>query len=209
MTRTRTRLGSKLAAMLLAVLIGLPVVAAAQPKTPQALVQDTVDRALAVLRDPAMQGKDKRRARFEKVRDIVAAVFDWEDMARRSLGVHWRSIDDGQRKRYVTLFKELLADRYMEDINRFRGDERVVVHDEHKEGDDYRVDTTVITHSREKVPINYYLHAEGGTYRIHDFSVEGVSLVNHYRKSFSRFLVNRDFEQLLQKLERKTAKNSR
>jgi phospholipid transport system substrate-binding protein len=193
-----------LAAVLLLVTAGS---ALAQPKTPKALVQDTVDRALAVLRDPKLQGIDKRKERFAKVHEIVSAVFDWEDMARRSLGVHWRSIDDAQRKRYVELFKELLADRYMEDINRFRGNEQVLVHDMHKDGEDYRVDTTVVTHSREKVPINYFLHAEGDSYRIHDFSVEGVSLVNHYRKSFSRFLVNKDFGALITKLESKAAKN--
>jgi phospholipid transport system substrate-binding protein len=196
---------AKLLAPLILVVL-LVGTAAAEPESPKALVQDTVDRALAVLRDPKMQGKDKRRERFERVREIVAAVFDWEDMARRSLGVHWRSIDDAQRQRYVALFKELLAERYMEDINRFRGDERVIVHDMHKDGDVFRVDTTVITHSREKVPINYFMHASGSRYRIHDFSVEGVSLVNHYRKSFSRFLVNRPFDQLIDRLQRKAGK---
>lgn len=201
--------GAAAGSLLLAFLLVLATAgsALAQPKTPKALVQDTVERALAVLRDPKLQGVDKRKERFAKVNEIVSAVFDWEDMARRSLGVHWRSIDDAQRKRYVELFKELLADRYMEDINRFRGNEQVLVHDMHKDGENYRVDTTVITHSREKVPINYFLHAEGDSYRIHDFSVEGVSLVNHYRKSFSRFLVNKDFAALLAKLESKAAKN--
>jgi phospholipid transport system substrate-binding protein len=174
--------------------------------TPKKIVEQTVDKALAVLRDPKYSGADKRQARFEKVRDIVAEVFNWEDMAQRSLGVHWRSIDDAQRKRYVDLFKELLADRYMEDINRFRGHEKVIVHDMHKEGDNFRVDTTVITTSREEVPISYFLHAEGDTYKIHDFAVEGVSLVNHYRKSFSRFLVNREFSELIKKLESKASR---
>ncbi|MGD8863236.1 MAG: ABC transporter substrate-binding protein [Myxococcales bacterium] len=175
--------------------------------TPKQIVERTVDKALAVLRDPNYSGADKRQARFEKVRDIVSEVFNWEDMAQRSLGVHWRSIDDAQRKRYVDLFKELLADRYMEDINRFRGHEKVIVHDMHKEGDSFRVDTTVITTSREEVPISYFLHAEGDTYKIHDFAVEGVSLVNHYRKSFSRFLVNRDFSELIKKLESKASRS--
>jgi ABC-type transporter MlaC component len=44
------------------------------------------------------------------------------------------------------------------------------------------------------------MQREGSTWRAVDFSVEGVSLVNHYRKSFARFLVNHSFEELLAKL---------
>jgi ABC-type transporter MlaC component len=36
-----------------------------------------------------------------------------------------------------------------------------------------------------------------------DLSVEGVSLVNHYRQTFSRFLANKQFPDLLQQLKRK------
>jgi phospholipid transport system substrate-binding protein len=201
----RARCGFALA--LCVVLIGAAGASAQPATTPKQLVERTVDQALAVLRDPKLQGPGKRGERFEKVRAIVSEAFDWEDMAQRSLGVHWRSIDAKKRARYVTLFKELLADRYMEDVNRFQGDEKVIVHDMHRDGGVYRVDTTIVTHSREKVPINYFLHAEGNSYRIHDFSVEGVSLVNHYRKAFSRFLVNRDFAALLQKLERKSGRS--
>ncbi|MDH5674567.1 MAG: ABC transporter substrate-binding protein [Myxococcales bacterium] len=193
--------------MLIAVaLLLVPATLAAQAKQPRTLVEEAVDRALTVLRDPSLQAPDKRHERFERVRAAVASLFDWREMARRSLGVHWRSIDDAQRARFVELFEQLLADRYMEELNRFRGNERVLVHDAHQEGEVYRVETTVVTHSRERVPIHYFLHKSGDSYRIHDFSIEGVSLVNHYRKSFSRFLVNRSFDELLRKLESKAGK---
>jgi len=182
--------------------------AGAQPADPKTLIQRTVDRALKVLRDPALQGADKRTKRFEQVRVIVSEVFDWEDMAQRSLGVHWRSANEAQRARFTELFKELLANSYMEDINQFRGDEQVLVGELQKDADVFRVDTTIITHSREQVPISYFLHAEDGTYRVHDFSVEGVSLVNHYRQSFNRFMANGTLDALIEKLARKAPKSS-
>jgi phospholipid transport system substrate-binding protein len=124
-------------------------------------------------------------------------------MAQRTLGIHWRSASEAERARFVELFKRLLAERYMEDINRFRGDEQVLVRAMHKEADAYRVDTVIITHSREEVPISYFLHDENGGFRVHDFSIEGVSLVNHYRQSFNRFLVNESLGALIEKLARK------
>jgi ABC-type transporter MlaC component len=47
------------------------------------------------------------------------------------------------------------------------------------------------------VPIVYFMQEESGRWVVVDFSVEGVSLVNHYRKSFANFLVNHAFENLL------------
>jgi ABC-type transporter MlaC component len=63
------------------------------------------------------------------------------------------------------------------------------------------VKTVLVTHSRERVPIVYFMHQQNERWVIHDFSVEGVSLVNHYRKSFSNFLVNHTFDNLLDRLK--------
>lgn len=62
------------------------------------------------------------------------------------------------------------------------------------------VKTILVTDSRDRVPLDYLMRREGNTWRAVDFSVQGVSLVNHYRKSFARFLVNHSFEELLAKL---------
>ena len=51
--------------------------------------------------------------------------------------------------------------------------------------------------------MSYTLRALAGPWRVEDLSIEGVSLVNHYRKTFARFLVNRTFDELLAQLKRK------
>jgi ABC-type transporter MlaC component len=80
------------------------------------------------------------------------------------------------------------------------GDENVLIKGTEERGELRVVKTILVTHSRERVPLDYFMHREGNTWRAVDFSVEGVSLVNHYRKSFARFLVNHSFEELLAKL---------
>lgn len=171
---------------------------------PKQIVEETVDKVLKVLRDPKLQGAEHRQTRLDKIRDIANRVFDWEDMAKRSLGVHWRNLDKKQQQRFVDVFKGLLADRYMSDLDRFQGNEKVQVKDAQKLSEDVsKVNTVIVTHSGERVPIDYFMHPEDGTWRIHDFSVEGVSLVSHYRQSFSRYLVNKDFDSLVSRLEQK------
>jgi phospholipid transport system substrate-binding protein len=172
---------------------------------PGDLIRSTVGQVFDVLRDRELQKPERRKDRLAKLRGIADRVFDWDGMAQSSLGVAYRRITDDQRKEYVRVFKDLIADEYMDDLDRFMGDEQVSVQGVDVQGDVRVVRTLLVTHSRERVPIWYYLHARGNGWMIHDFSIEGVSLVNHYRNSFSNFLVNHEFGDLLERLKSRRA----
>lgn len=178
-----------------------PALHAAPQKTPQQEIQSLVDEAFAILRDPAL--KKNIQERMQKLRVAVDKVFDWEAMARSSLGHHWRKIDEAQRKEFVTVFKDLLARQYMDDIDRFQGTEKVTITGVTERGELRQVKSVLITASKENVPIDYTMHVAGGRWQVVDVSIEGVSLVNHYRNTFNRFLVNGDFATLLERLKRK------
>jgi phospholipid transport system substrate-binding protein len=164
-------------------------------------IQWLVDNAFATLRDEELKKDTKRR--IAKLREIVDQVMDWPDMARSSLGPHWRKLSDAERAEFVSVFKDLLAKQYMNDVDKFRGTEKVDVMDVEKSGDLSIVKTLLTTASKERVPINYTLHQASDGLRVNDFSVEGVSMVNHFRNTFSRFLVNKDFAALLKQLKQK------
>jgi phospholipid transport system substrate-binding protein len=191
----------------LAVLAGLclglePALARAEtPETAKQVVAKTVDDAFAILRDPSLRSDPKMRLR--KLRDVVDRAFDWEAMARSSLGAPWRQLDETQRREFVSVFKELLAQRYMDDIDRFEGSEEVKVKSSDEQPDLAIVRTVLVTSSRDQIPIDYTLHKPTGRWRVEDVSIEGISLVNHYRKTFARFLANKSFSDLLQQLKRK------
>ncbi|HTV17321.1 MAG TPA: ABC transporter substrate-binding protein [Polyangiaceae bacterium] len=165
------------------------------------LIRHTVDAVFVVLRDAEL-AKDRPR-RMQRLRDVIDPVFDWTLMAQSSLGPHWRKLSDAERAEFVRVFRELLAQRYMQDIDRFRGSEQVLVRGSDTVEDTIRVNTVLVTSSRERIPIDYFLQAEARGLQVVDFAVENVSLVNHYRATFSRFLVNRPFGELLRQLQQK------
>ena len=103
----------------------------------------------------------------------------------------------------MQVFEELLARQYRDDLERFQGTEQVRFESTRANGDLQIVQTRLITASREPVPIDYTLRAAAEGWRVVDLSVEGVSLVNHYRGTFNRFLVNADFSALLARLKLK------
>lgn len=164
-------------------------------------VEKTVREALKVLRDPTF--KSDRKLRVTKLREVADRLFDWEGMAKSSLGAPWRNLNDVQRRDFVEVFKELLAQRYMDDIDRFQGSEELTVGDGNQQADLSVVKTTLFTASREQIPIDYTLRLTNGQWRAQDISIEGISLVNHYRKTFARYLTNKSFDQLLSQLKQK------
>lgn len=182
----------------IAALFALSLPGQARAEEPQTIVQRMVDNAFEVLRDPALQ--QKRSERLTRLRAIADRGFDWEEMAQSSLGVSWRKLTEPQRREFVSVFKDVLADQYMDDIDRFRGTERVVMNGTTSIDSSRLVKTILITSSRERIPIDYLMQPTGGAYRVVDVRIEGVSLVNHYRKSFSRFLVNESFDELIRRL---------
>jgi phospholipid transport system substrate-binding protein len=160
-----------------------------------------VNEALTILRNQGLKSDPKLR--LQKLREVADKTFDWSAMAQSSLGAPWRQLNDGQRKEFVEVFKELLAQRYMNDLDRFQGSEELTVGNAEQQAEVAIVKTTLLTASREQIPINYTLRLSSGKWRAEDVSIEGVSLVNHYRKTFSRFLANKSFGDLLQQLKNK------
>ena len=167
----------------------------------EAIIKKTIDAAFAVLKDKALAGQEKRAQRIAALRAVADRTFNWAEMARSSLGPRWRSLDSQQRGRFVEVFKEVLAARYMDDIDRFQGTETVTVDGSAEQEGDVVVQTTLITGSRERVPIEYRMQAREGSWMIVDIKIEGVSLVNHFRKTFAGALANMTIDQLIERLK--------
>ena len=201
---------ARLTAIAIAIVVvmvsGAPARGAEPASGPEGVIRKTVDDAFAVLKDRSLAGQERRGQRIAALRRIADRVFDWPEMARSSLGSGWRGLDAHQKSRFVDVFKDILSAQYMDDIDRFQGTETVTVDGSTPEGAETAVHTTLTTSSRERVPIDYRMRSEHGEWKVVDLSVEGVSLVNHFRKTFSNGLANMTVDQLIERLKRQLPK---
>ena len=175
--------------------------AAGPASVPEELVRTTVDGAFAVLKDKSLAGRERRAQRIASLRQVADRAFDWAEMARSSLGVKWRTLDGAQRTRFVDVFKDVLASQYLDDIDRFRGTETVTVDGSTAQGEEIVVRTTLVTAGHDRVPIEYRMRQQNGHWLAVDLSIEGVSLVNHFRRTFSDALANMTIAQLIERLQ--------
>ena len=63
------------------------------------------------------------------------------------------------------------------------------------------VRTTLVTGSRERVPIDYRMRARPGAWMVVDINIEGGRLVDHFRKTFAGALANMTIDQLIERLK--------
>jgi phospholipid transport system substrate-binding protein len=173
-------------------------------ESPLAVIRATVERAVTVLQDPAYQEADRRQARLARVRAILLPLFDSQELAKRSLGTHWRDRTEDEKKEFVQLFTELVEQSYSHTLDRYTIDVQFFFDHERIEGDFAEVNTRILDPSQSKpFSINYRLHQVGGKWLIYDIVIENVSMVRNYRNQFHRILSKSSYKELVQSIKRK------
>jgi len=170
-------------------------------------IRASVERVVTILRDSRLKPDARRAERQTKLRQAIEPNFDFEDMAKRSLGSHWSGRSCQERAKFVTLFTNPLAAAYLDRIESSIGGKFLYLN-EMQEGGFSEVATKIIDKNGQAVAINYKLHSANGNWKIYDLLIENVSLVNNYRSQFNRVLNATSFDGLLAKLQEKTGKES-
>jgi phospholipid transport system substrate-binding protein len=189
------------AVLLLFVLLLAPVVAAA---TVTDEVKAVTDRVVAIVADKEMKkpiNEGKRRAALGKAIDTI---FDYGEMAKRSLGVHWRERSPAERQEFVKLFRTLLENSYAGKIESYNN-EKITYLKENVEGDSAEVKSKIVTAKREEFTLDYRLNKVNGKWLVYDVVIEGVSLIANYRSQFNRIVREQGYAALLKKLQEKSA----
>jgi phospholipid transport system substrate-binding protein len=181
------------------ILIGLGGAAAAEGD-PMAAVKETVRQVLAIVTDPSYKSATSERR--EKLREIIAPRFDFSEMARSAMGVHWRTLTQPQRDEFVRVFTGLLEASYMGKIEGYKG-QKIVYVKEINEGSDAQVNTNIIPSGGEAIAVDYRLKQSAGTWKVYDVVIDHISLVGNYRNQFNRLMNEKGFDKLVAAIKQK------
>lgn len=169
---------------------------------PTESIRQTTDKILSVVTDPELKSPEKAAERRRLIREAVDERFDWREMSRRTLAIHWRRRTEEEKKTFIKLFGKLLERTYLERVEGYSG-EGVVYEDERVEGDYALVSVRVRTEQGTEIPVRYRMRRKEGVWLVYDISIEGVSLIQNYRTQFNSILIRSSFEKLLDKLRQK------
>jgi phospholipid transport system substrate-binding protein len=121
-------------------------------------------------------------------------------MTKRSLGSHWKSLDQGEQREFVDAFTHRLLVAYGKTV-RSTGDEKVQFIGEVRDGKQASVKTKVISGNGDQTPIDYRMHDLNGEWMVYDVSIDNVSMVNNYRAQFARVIAKSSVQDLLRMMK--------
>jgi phospholipid transport system substrate-binding protein len=170
--------------------------------TAQEQLKGAIDRVVSTLDSPAMKGEGKAAERRAAVRQIANEIFDFGEIARRSLGRYWQPLTDAQRTEFVGLFGDLLERSYISKIELYGG-EKIVYSGERMDGDLAIVSTKILTKNGTEVPIDYRLFRRGDRWLVYDVNIEGISLVSNYRTQFNKIIQSNGYNTLVDRMKAK------
>ena len=163
---------------------------------PTEQLRGSVDKVLKLVGDPAGRRESPRERRIA-LRKIADEIFDWEETAKRSLGMHWRQRTPAEREEFVRLFADLLERSYMTKIELYDG-ERIGYAGEAIDGDQAVVRTRLVNKQGGEMAVSYkMLRRDGERWKVYDVEIEGVSLVSNYRTQFNSLLRRSSYPDLV------------
>src|SRR5262245_108046 len=170
--------------------------------TPTQVVQTATDQVLTIVQDSQLAapiGQDRRRAEVQR---IAERLFDFQEMARRALALHWRERSPQEQTEFVAVFKQLLARAYIGRLEGYAG-EQVVYLGETVEAEFATVRSKIVTGRGAEIGVDYRLHLVGSRWMVYDVAVQGVSFVANYRGQFDRIIRASSYQALVRELKSK------
>jgi phospholipid transport system substrate-binding protein len=173
---------------------------AAFAQTPTAYVQGILNQVMAIQNDPARSGPQQRAARAKAIRQIIQKSFDFSLMARNSLGATYGRLSAGQRQDFTTTFGYLFQDSYTRLVLDFLKKETINYDRETREESGAKVYTKLIR-TNETIPVDYLMRPQGQGWLLYDVIVDGVSILDNYKRQFAQVIKTNSFDFLLKKMK--------
>lgn len=170
-------------------------------------VKVTVDEVVKIVSNKELKKPQNVQKRRQELKSAIGRIFDYGEMAKRSLAQNWRPLTPAQRSEFVQLFATLLENSYAGKIESYNN-EKIVYTKESVEGDTAEVRSKVLTTKRDEYALDYRMMKEGGRWMVYDVVIEGVSLVSNYRGQFSRIIHSQGYPELVKRLKTKGEESS-
>jgi phospholipid transport system substrate-binding protein len=168
---------------------------------PSQIVDTLHEKLLQVMKNATALGYE---GRVKQLAPVVNELFDLSFMAEKSIGRHWKTINEDQRSRLLTIFSRFTVANY---AGRFSGHSGQIFETMKEEPSGHN---TILVHSRllgtdgDSVQLNYRLRQVDSRWRIIDVYLNGtVSELALRRSEYSSLIKREGFAALLSALDKR------
>jgi len=170
-----------------------------EKEKPAAAVGTMLDRVMAVQNDPRLQDRQHKNERRRAIKSIIAGNFHFDGMSRLVLGNYAGQLGDPERAAFQAVFQDLFLDSYTKLVLDFLKREKIVYGQVDARQEEALVKTKIVRRN-EEIPVDYSLALVRERWLVQDVTIDGVSIMDNYRRSFTRVIRQGSFQVLLDKM---------
>ena len=163
----------------------------------QNVMESKVKQVLNILKDSSLsqQQKDQKNVR------IIDEVFDYNTMAKISLGKQWKTLSKNEQAQFTKEFERKIKHSYLDKLKLYNNQKVNIDKLKKVKSNRITLDTKVIgVDDTYKVVYLFYKKTQNNQWYIYDVELVGVSIIQTYRKQFAEFLKTKSVNQLIKSL---------
>ncbi len=171
---------------------------------PDAMVKNTANEVLEILKADKDSGNVDMHKIGKLVEEKIAIKFDFDRMSKLVLGRNWNTASKEQQGQFIIEFRSLLVRIYSSALSKYRNQTIQYKPLRAEPGDtDVKVKTNIIQPAGPAIPLDYSLEKIEGTWKVYDLNIDGVSMVAAYRGQFAAVVKQSGINGVIQKLAEK------
>ncbi len=189
--------------MLLCILFAAPLMGYAS--SPDDFVRGLSDRLLTELEKNQSKLSGNSELAYSIARKVIMPKVDVQGMSRSVLGRKiWTKMNGGQKRDFTKTFTNLIMKTYSKSLTGYDGDKIKVLPlgSRYKGKSRVVIKSFLIRENGQKIALKYRMISKGGTWKIYDVSVEGISLLQNFRTQFSAELSRGTIDELITKMKK-------
>ncbi|WP_251365816.1 MlaC/ttg2D family ABC transporter substrate-binding protein [Coxiella-like endosymbiont of Rhipicephalus sanguineus] len=172
--------------------------------SPLIFLQDIANKMISELQQHQSQLKNNPQLINQIVNQQLIPHIDVDRMAGSVIGrYYWQTATLAQRKLFIREFEKIVVSTYSMALSFHDEDQikfRPLLQSRVANQKEVNVESVILRRNGQRIPISYNLVNNGCQWKVYDFSIEGISLVQNYRSQFSGVLAQGGLAALLKRL---------
>jgi phospholipid transport system substrate-binding protein len=134
---------------------------------------------------------------------VLLPHVDLESMSRSVVGKqYWSQATPAQKEEFKRAFTNLVIKVYSAPLATYNGETIEFKPLRDAQAARPQVESIIIRKNGQRIPVSYRMVQSGGSWKVYDFSVEGISLISSYRSQFDTILQQKGMQGLLDRLRK-------
>lgn len=164
-------------------------------------VESLGNQAIAVIANPKFN-KQQKQAKLET---IFSTNVDIPWVGRFVMGRFWKQATPDQQKRYLSEYQKFIITHYASRFAEYSGGKFNITGTKDDGNNEFTVSMEMIgDKAAEPVLVDYRVRGNGGSFKVFDVIVEGVSMITTQRSEFGSVLNDKGVDYLIGKLASKS-----